>query len=86
MLSLVPRNINNSTPFITKRDVLQESSRIFDPLGFATPVTIQAKILLQEIWGKHLQWDDPLHDDLANKWNAISQNIQDATALISIPR
>ena len=35
---------------------------------------------------KHLQWDEPLHDDLKNKWNVTSQNIQDATALILIPR
>ena len=69
MLSLAPRNIRNVPPFITERDILQDS---FDPLGLITPVTIQAKIFLQELWGKHLQWDEPLHDDLKNKWRMIS--------------
>ena len=42
MLSLASRNIKNVPPFITQRDILQDSSRIFDPLGLITPVTIQA--------------------------------------------
>ena len=49
MLSLSPRNITNSMPFLTKRDILQDSSHIFDPLGFTISVTIQAKIVLQEL-------------------------------------
>lgn len=32
---------------------------------------------LQQLWGKHLQWDKPLYDDLKKKWNEISQNIED---------
>ena len=39
-----------SASFISKRDVLQSSSQIYDPLGWATPVTIKAKILLQKVW------------------------------------
>ena len=85
-LSLTPRIITNDAPFITKRDVLRDSSCIFDPLGLITPVTIQAKIFLQDLWGKHLQWDEPLHDELKNKWNVISQNIQNATSQTSVPR
>ena len=33
----------------TKREVLQQSSRLYNPLGFLAPVTVQAKILLQEL-------------------------------------
>ena len=46
MLSLAPRNIRNVPSFITKSNILQDSFRIFDPLGLITPVTIQAKIFL----------------------------------------
>ena len=33
------------SPLLTKRELLQESSKLFDPIGIAMPVTIQAKIL-----------------------------------------
>ena len=85
-LSLTPRTITNDAPFITKCNVLRDSSCIFDPLGLVTPVTIQAKIILQDLWGKYLQWDEPLHDELKNKWNVISQNIQNATSQTSVSR
>ena len=32
--------IPDNTTLITKREVLQQSSKIFDPLGFLSPVTI----------------------------------------------
>ena len=39
----------NST-LITKREILQCSSKIFDPLGFLFPVTIRAKLFMQSFW------------------------------------
>ena len=38
------------TNMTTKREVLQESSRIYDPIGFLGPVTVRAKILMQDTW------------------------------------
>ena len=43
--------LENST-LITKREVLQQSSKIFDPLGFLSPVTIRAKLFIQSLWQK----------------------------------
>ena len=48
----------------TKRELLQESSRIFDPIGLTAPVTIQAKLLIQKIWTQNIEWDEPLGSDL----------------------
>ena len=78
---IAPRN----PLLVTKREVLQASSLIYDPLGFLTPVTVQAKILLQEIWQRHLDWDEPLDKDLSNKWCAIAIEIQNASK-VTIPR
>ena len=35
---------------MTKRAILQEIAKIYDPLGFLCPLTIRARIFLQDIW------------------------------------
>ena len=40
---------------------------IFDPLGFACPHIIVAKILLQELWMRGYDWDDEVQDEIADK-------------------
>ena len=70
---------------ITKRDVLQFSSQIYDPLGWTTPVTIRAKILLQEIWQDRLPWDEPLPSQYKDKWLSILSDLVQLPNFI-IPR
>jgi len=46
-----PRSIDSTSDTgVTKKKILQQSSRIFDPLGFLSPVTICAKLLMKELW------------------------------------
>ncbi|XP_011858208.1 PREDICTED: uncharacterized protein LOC105555775 [Vollenhovia emeryi] len=70
---------------LTKRLVLSEVAQIFDPLGFATPVVIKAKILLQELWLHKLQWDDPLPSQLSARWLIIREELT-SLAKLSIPQ
>ena len=49
---------------VTKREVLQDLSKIFDPLGFVAPVVIRAKILMQKLWQMKITWDEPLDSDM----------------------
>lgn len=60
----------------TKRELLQESSKIFDPIGLAAPVTIQAKLLIQKIWTQRIEWDEPLGSDLAQEWHQIAMDLR----------
>lgn len=43
----------------TKRTVLSDLARVYDPLGFLTPITLFAKHLMQCLWSRGLQWDEP---------------------------
>ena len=75
-MSLVPKPILSSN-VVSKRSILQDSSQIYDPLGWATPVTVRAKILLQEVWQRKCSWDIPLDQDLCDKWLDIRRDIND---------
>ncbi|XP_070071102.1 uncharacterized protein [Drosophila takahashii] len=57
-----------ANPDCTKRQVLSDVSRIFDPLGLLAPIVIQFKILFQKLWLLNLDWDDPLPTKLADNW------------------
>jgi len=82
-LSLAPKALPLSN-IVSKRSILQDSSQIFDPLRWATPVTIRAKIL-QEVWQRKCQWDTPLDADITSRWLSIRGDILELSNLI-LPR
>ena len=53
-------NINT----LTKRLLTSEIARTFDVLGLFAPSTIKAKILLQRIWEKGIDWDEAVPPDI----------------------
>lgn len=59
---------NSSRIDNTKRNVLSEISKIFDPLGLLAPVIITAKIFMQTLWAAGIGWDECLPDTLAKTW------------------
>ncbi|XP_036142104.1 uncharacterized protein LOC118645339 [Monomorium pharaonis] len=46
-----------ATELVTKRSVLSQTARLFDPMGWLAPVVIAAKIIIQTLWLQHLEWD-----------------------------
>lgn len=62
----VPAEILN-----TKCNILSIIARLYDPLGWVTPVTIAAIILMQQLWRLKIGWDDPVPDSLADRWLSI---------------
>ena len=74
ILSLAPKSLPLSN-IVSKRNILQDSAQFFDSLGWTTPFTIRAKILLQEVWQRKCSWDTPLDDDITNRWLNIRSDI-----------
>ncbi|XP_060554822.1 uncharacterized protein LOC132715774 [Ruditapes philippinarum] len=72
------RNIPN-TQIVTKREILQHTSRIYDPLGLLNQVTIRAKLLLQELWQQKFEWDMPLPDSIQEKWRSLITDLNSVT-------
>lgn len=54
---------------------------MFDPLGWSTPVTITAKIFLQQLWQLHLSWNDKLPPKLVEQWDAIHSSLAQLNGL-----
>ena len=52
---------------LTKRIILSKVAGVFDPLGLAGPFVVCAKILLQEMWTKGLDWDEPIDHELSSR-------------------
>ncbi|XP_026829828.1 uncharacterized protein LOC113563035 [Ooceraea biroi] len=55
----------------TKRLILSSIAKLFDPLGWVTPVITTAKIFMQQLWKTKLGWDESIPDPLLSKWHAI---------------
>lgn len=71
---------------ITKREVLSEIARTFDPIGWLTPSTVVAKILFQDLWQETQDWDAPVSEDILLRWNDYCHQLQAFIPKIKIPR
>ena len=50
---------------LTRRIVMSNVARIFDPIGLLVPIILQAKLLMREMWSvKKIRWNDPMPDEL----------------------
>ena len=67
-LRLSCKQATSTPPLSTKREVLQETAKVFDPLGLLQPVTVAAKILIHELWKEGIDWDESLPTSLDQKW------------------
>jgi hypothetical protein len=69
----------------TKREMLRESSKSYDPLGLLSPATIRPKVLMQELWQQGVEWDEPLPSELQAKCTELATELKSITDT-EIPR
>ena len=53
---------------LTRRGLLSVVCLLYDPLGFVAPIVFPAKVILQDLCHRRLEWDDPIPDDERNCW------------------
>lgn len=53
---------------LTKRVLLSQVARIYDPIGFAAAFIIRAKMGLQELWQIGIDWDEEPPPEIRDKW------------------
>lgn len=58
----------NISDKVTKRTILSEIAKIFDPLGLVGPVITSAKIFMQVLWQLKLNWDESLPQSQYTQW------------------
>ena len=53
----------------TKRAMLRYEAQLYDPHGFIAPITVKARMLLQDSWREKVGWDQVLPEPILNQWN-----------------
>ncbi|KAI2650609.1 Gag-Pro-Pol polyprotein [Labeo rohita] len=78
------RAIEPTTP--TMRHLYRVLASQYDPLGYILPYTTRAKIIVQHLWGKTRDWDDPnLPHNLLEAWLSWESELP-ALSTITLPR
>lgn len=59
----------------TKRNILAEIAKVFDPLGLVGPVVIRAKLIMQNLWKEALDWDQIVSGPLFTAWKQFYDDL-----------
>lgn len=78
-ISITERSLNS------KRTILSDISKIFDPLGWISPLIIKAKILIQNLWSLKIDWDTILEGEINEQWEHLRDSLKNLN-LIQVPR
>ena len=69
------------TETITKREVLGKLAKIYDPLGLASPITLEGKMLYREACELRLPWDQKLPKEHLINWRMWETNLPKEVAV-----
>ena len=69
----------------SKRDILSDTFKTFDVMGWITPVVLPMKILIQELWKMKVEWKEDLPEDKLLIHQTWRENLP-TLANVNIPR
>ncbi|XP_022777758.1 uncharacterized protein LOC111319209 [Stylophora pistillata] len=62
---------------LTKRGILANLAKIYDPLGLVSPAMLEGKQIYRETSEMKLSWDTPLPEGIAKRWLKWDKNAPD---------
>ncbi|KAF0301514.1 hypothetical protein FJT64_003138 [Amphibalanus amphitrite] len=60
---------------ITKRQLLSNISKIFDPLSLVLPVTIRGRLLMKKVWKDGTAWDEDVSLEVYREWMKLKEDL-----------
>ena len=69
----------------TKRTILKTTASTYDPLGFLSAITVQARAVIQKLWLLDLDWDQQIPVEIEEEWVRALENLINIES-IKIPR
>ena len=66
---------------VTKRQLLSETAKLFDPVGWLSPIVIRFKVLLQKLWVQGIEWDQLVSKEIQNEWEQIKDDLPNLAEL-----
>ena len=78
-------NLIDTSATITKRMILSEIAKIFDPLGLLGPIILLAKTIMQECWKVKINWDESVPQELQTRWVTFARQLP-LIGIVSIER
>ncbi|XP_059050188.1 uncharacterized protein LOC131845171 [Achroia grisella] len=70
---------------VTKRKILSDVARLYDPMGWIAPSVVIAKVMIQKLWLAGLEWDEEAPKELIKEWLTYRSELPQLTAY-KIPR
>lgn len=64
------------TGTLTKRRILSEIAKFFDPMGLMGPVILYAKKLMQDVWRSGVHWDESVSQSIHTEWSEFIHQLK----------
>ncbi|MCP3665660.1 MAG: DUF1759 domain-containing protein, partial [Gammaproteobacteria bacterium] len=65
-------------PCHSKRSLASSMAKVFDPLGYFSPVILRLKIILQQkVWSSKFDWDADLPEEIIEEWRTQLEDIKE---------
>lgn len=69
----------------TKRQIVSAAAKLYDPNGFLSPIIINAKAIIQELWQLGVHWDTVVPPEMQKRWSNFYESLMELRQ-VRLPR